>query len=187
MMRISSNVFGTIRKNAELANSKIKGTFIEKSVIYLKNVLNDYKEVANGVRQNAKEKPLKAAFILCGMGLIGYSLKHNPDDQSFRAKFIECFNDVSMIPPENVNPLAAEHCKLIQKCYNRNLIRYNSFGIFSIIWIDRYSNQCNTFESNCSYLKIPFQNIPHHIIDVGFWNIWWVISRNMLDYDVNYL
>lgn len=187
MMRVNTtNVLGSVRNGAALINSKVKGTFIEKGAIYLKNIFNDYKEVAIGVRQNIKEKPLKSAYILFGMGLFGYSLTHNPDEQSFRAKFIDCFNDVSLIPPENVNPLAAEHCKLIQKCYSKDLIRYNSLGIFSIIWVDRHSSQCNTFETNCSYLQIPFQNIPNHIIDVGFWNIWWVISRKMLDYDVNY-
>ncbi|XP_044258425.1 mitochondrial import inner membrane translocase subunit Tim29 [Tribolium madens] len=194
MMRLSSfNVFALGAKTAEKyknaserINKKISGTFIEKAAIYMKTIWNDYKEVAVSVRSDIKEKPLKAAGFFTGMGFTMYCLTHNPNEQSFRAKFIQCSNDVSLVSSNLVNGAAVEHMKMIQTCYNRDLIRYTNLGLFSIIWVDKYSDQCNMYETNCSYLKLPYRKFASQVIDVGFLNIWWVISRKMLDYDINY-
>ncbi|XP_068910987.1 mitochondrial import inner membrane translocase subunit Tim29 [Tenebrio molitor] len=194
MMRLSGfNVFTigtktveTYKKVSDKFSKKISGTFVDKIVIYIKNVCSDYKEVALSVRTDIKQKPLKATIFFTGLGFLGYSITHNPNEQHFKAKFVQCANDVSLVSVHLVNPSAIEHLKLIQTCYNKDLIRYTSFGFFSIIWVDKYSNQCNMYETNCSYLKLPYRKIASQVIDVGFLNIWWIISRKMLDYDINY-
>ncbi|KAJ3665074.1 hypothetical protein Zmor_000587 [Zophobas morio] len=175
-----------LKKVNEKLTQKVSGTFIERFVNYLKNVYIDYREVAIQVRSDIKQKPVKATFFFTGMGFLMYSMTHNPNAQSFRAKFIQCSNEVSLVSLPLVKPGAVEHLKFIQTCYNRDLIRHTSFGLFSIIWVDKYSDQCDVYETNCSYLKLPYRKIASQVIDVGFINIWWVISRKMLDYDINY-
>lgn len=194
MVRVSSvNVFAlgvkaveNYKKASEKINKKISGTFIENMVAYMKTVCNDYKEVAVSVRSDLRKKPMKAAALFTGFGFMTYSITHNPNEQSFRAKFIQSSNDMSLVSLGLVNPAAFEHLKLIQTCYNRDLIRYRNFGLFSIIWVDNYSDQCDMYETNCSYLRLPYRRIVNKVIDVGFLNIWWIISRKMLDYDINY-
>lgn len=58
--------------------------------------------------------------------------------------------------------------------------------MFSVVWVDKYSEECDSFERNCSYLQVPFWGIKNRILDVGFLNTWWITSRKMLDYDINY-
>lgn len=167
-------------------NNKIKGTIFEKWVRYWQQIAKDYTEVTISLKQEMKEKPLKSAFYITGIGLLGCCARHNPNLQSFRAKYVQCANDLALVNSSIANPGSIEHLSYIERCFNAKLIRYTNLGIASIIWVDNYSNECNTYESNCSYLKVPYRKFTDHILDVGFLNVWWVISRKMLDYDINY-
>ncbi|XP_018574311.1 mitochondrial import inner membrane translocase subunit Tim29 [Anoplophora glabripennis] len=167
-------------------NNKIKGTIFEKWVQYWKQIAKDYSEVTVSLRHEMKEKPLKSVFYISGLGLLGCLATHNPNLQSFRARYIQCANDLALVNSSLANPDSVEHLKYIDRCFNANLIRYTNLGIASIIWVDNFSSECNTYESNCSYLKVPYRKFTDHILDVGFLNVWWVISRKMLDYDINY-
>lgn len=167
-------------------NSKIKGTFVEKWVKYWKQLAKDYTEVALSVRQEAKEKPIKVASYVTGLGLLYYCNTHNPNLQSYRAKYLECANDIALISENLVNRETLNHIRYIDDCYNAKLIRYLNLGIASIIWVDNYSDECDVYASQCKYLKVPYSTFKDRILDVGFCNIWWIISRKMLDYDINY-
>lgn len=167
-------------------NNKVKGTFVEKWIKYWKQLAKDYTDVALSVKQEAKEKPFKAGSYVTGLGILYYCNTHNPNLQSFRAKYIQSANALSLINEDLVNPQSQNHIKYIDDCYNAKLIRYLNLGIASIIWVDNYSSECDLYEAQCKYLKIPYTKFFERILDVGFCNIWWVTSRKMLDYDINY-
>lgn len=166
-------------------NSKIKGTFVEKWVKYWNHLGRDYKDVAISVKTEAKQKPFKTVSYVTGLGFLYFCNTHNPNLQSFRANFLQCANELSLINETLVNPQSLNHIKYIEECYNQKLVRHFNLGIASIIWIDNYSYECDLYQSNCKYLKVPYSKFMERIIDVGFCNIWWVTSRKMLDYDVN--
>ncbi|CAH0559472.1 unnamed protein product [Brassicogethes aeneus] len=170
----------------EKTEYKIKGTFLEKWVKYWKLLCKDYKDVALSLQEEAREKPIKAALTVTGLSSLAFIATQNPNQQSFRAKYVQCANDLSVVSVSVANPESMRHVKYIEQCYNANLIRYNSFGLFSLIWVDNYSKECDTYESNCSHLKVQYRKFADSVLDVGFMNIWWVISRRMLDYDINY-
>lgn len=167
-------------------NRKIKGTFVEKWVKYWQQLAKDYTDVALSVKKEAREKPIKAACYVSGLGFLYYSNNHNPNLQSFRAKYIQCANDLTLINESLVNPQSLNHIKYIEECYNAKLIRHLNLGIASVIWVDKFSDECDLYEAQCNYLKVPYSEFFKRIVDIGFCNIWWVTSRKMLDYDVNY-
>ncbi|CAG9769486.1 unnamed protein product [Ceutorhynchus assimilis] len=171
---------------SEKFNEKIKGTIVEKWVKYWKLVTKDYKEVGLSVKQEIKDKPLKTIVYFTGAALFGLCWELNPNLQSFRATYIASANDLSLVPLTLANPNSVEHLKHIEQCFNRKYIRYTNLGLLSLIWVDKFSEECDLYESNCSYLKVPFYKITGRILDVGFLNVWWIISRRMLDYDINY-
>ncbi|XP_050302974.1 mitochondrial import inner membrane translocase subunit Tim29 [Anthonomus grandis grandis] len=167
-------------------NQKIKGTFLEKWAKFWKTVAKDYKEVAINVKQDIKQKPLKAAAYFSASAFVGLCIQFNPDLQSFRSKYVQSANEVGLVPLSLTNPQAVEHLNYIERCFNQQLIRYVNLGIFSIIWVDKFSKECDTYESKCTYLQVPYWGIPSRILDIGFLNVWWITSRKMLDYDINY-
>lgn len=166
-------------------NRKIKGTFVEKWVKYWKQLARDYADVAISVKQESKEKPIKTACYVTGLGMLYYCNTHNPTLQSFRSKYLQSANDIILLSEPLVNTESLKHIRYIDECYNAKLIRYQNLGIASIIWVDNYSNECNLYASQCKYLKLSYFQIFERILDVGFCNIWWITSRKMLDYDVN--
>ncbi|CAH1114466.1 unnamed protein product [Psylliodes chrysocephalus] len=167
-------------------NNKIKGTFFEKWVKYWKQLAGDYKDVALNLKTEMQQKRLKSALYLSGISLLSYCATHNPDLITFRAKYVESANELALINPNAANPMAINHLKYIENCYNSNRIRYINLGILSIVWVDEFSEDCDTYECKCSYLQVPYRRFGERILDVGFLNTWWVISRRMLDYDINF-
>ncbi|XP_056648998.1 mitochondrial import inner membrane translocase subunit Tim29 [Diorhabda sublineata] len=166
-------------------NNKIKGTFIEKWFNYWKLLARDYKDVGVNLKMEVRQKPLKAATYFTGISFLSYCVTSNPDLRSFKSKYIESANELALVNPSLTNPTSVTHLKYIEKCFNANLIRYINLGVFSIVWVDEFSKDCDTYECKCSYLQVPYRHFGTRILDVGFLNTWWVISRRMLDYDVN--
>ncbi|XP_030754725.1 mitochondrial import inner membrane translocase subunit Tim29 [Sitophilus oryzae] len=167
-------------------NEKIKGTIVEKWVAYWKLVAKDYKDVGRSLKQDIKTKPLRSGLYFTGASLLGLCASLNPDMQSFRAKYIQSANDLGLVPTTLANPQALNHLKYIERSFNHNLIRYINLGVLSIIWVDKFSEDCNLYENTCSYLQVPFWEIRKRMLDIGFLNVWWITSRKMLDYDINY-
>ncbi|KAF7281252.1 hypothetical protein GWI33_004986 [Rhynchophorus ferrugineus] len=167
-------------------HEKIKGTIIEKWIKYWRLVIKDYKEVAVSVQQDIKDRPLRFSFYFTGASFLTLCMSLNPNVQSFRAKYIQSANDIGLVPVSLANPQAINHLKYIERSFNQNLIRYINLGIMSIMWTDKYSDDCDLYESNCSYLQVPYWDIRNRILDIGFLNVWWITSRKMLDYDINY-
>ncbi|KAL3277674.1 hypothetical protein HHI36_013020 [Cryptolaemus montrouzieri] len=172
--------------NLSMIEQKTKGTIWEKLLVYWKSVLKDYKDVGMGLKEEAIQKPKKAVAILSGFTFLTVSAATNPNALSFRAKQIQSVVDLCLVSPNVANPTSVEHLRYLEKCYNSDLIRHRSFGIFSIIWIDTSSDKCKTYESTCDYLSWQYRHFNKQIVDVGFMGIWWVISRKMLNYDINY-
>lgn len=189
-LRNFTDVRSVVLQQVHLFNTKltgkIKGTFVEKWMKYWNHLGRDYRDVALSVKAEAKQKPMKAASYITGLGFLYFCNTHNPNLQSFRANYLQCANDLGLIHEDLVNPQSMNHMKYIEECYNTRRLRYLNLGIASVIWVDNYSKECNLYESNCKYLKVPYSKFKERIIDIGFCNIWWVMSRKMLDYDVNY-
>lgn len=167
-------------------NEKTKGTMIENWVRYWKSVYKDYADVANDIRQDMKEKPAKAVLILSGLGFLTYCAKHNPNADHFKSAYIKAYNDIVQVHQDLQRTESAKHLLSIGKAYNSNLVRCSNFGVFSLIWIDNYSPSCNIYESQCSYLQIPYSKLLDRVIDIGFLDTWWILVKKMTDYDINY-
>lgn len=94
--------------------------------------------------------------------------------------------DLILVSPTLQRKESAEHLQLIQTHYNYDEIRRMNLLLFSLIWIDNHANQCKTYVNICDYMKLSWLEFKDKIIDVGFLNEWWMLSKNMADYDVNY-
>lgn len=167
-------------------DAKVKGTFMENWLKYWKTIFTDYKEVAVDIRKDIKEKPIKALLLATGFTGICYCIKHNPDEINFRDCYLRATNDVLLVDISQQNRETVQHLKNIEKCYNSEVLRRLNCGVFSVIWIDNFSNKCNTFEAQCSYLKVSYSKFLNRIIDVGFLDNWWILKKKMENYDINY-
>lgn len=84
MQNLSRRLFTTRaieqwKSTSEKYNEKIKGTILEKWVKYWKTIVKDYKDVSLNVKQDIKDKPLKAAAYFTGAAFVGLCVELNPD------------------------------------------------------------------------------------------------------------
>ncbi|XP_066150834.1 mitochondrial import inner membrane translocase subunit Tim29 [Euwallacea fornicatus] len=182
----TENSLKHLKSTTDRFNKKIKGTVVEKWINYWKIITKDYKDVAKSVKEDIVQAPFQSSLYFTGATFIALSFKLNPDLKSFRAKYIESANNISLVPLNMANPQSVKHLKYIKSSFNRKLIRHMNLGVMSIVWVDKYSEECDLYENNCPYLQIPYWKFSGQILDVGFLNVWWIISRKMLDFDINY-
>jgi len=83
------------------------------------------------------------------------------------------------------NPSAVQHLEYMEKCYNTGVVKRLNLIFFSIMWIDEFNDNIQTYKANCKYLKPTILSVHNHAVDVGFLNIWWNLKKVMIDYDVN--
>lgn len=154
---------------------------------YWRSVVNDYNEVAWGVIKSIRERPKRAfGHFAMGYGLYQTALR-NPDEQIFMERFGRARNEIIMVDPELRNPVATEYLKRLQLDINQNRQRFLSLGILTIMWEDLYDKDDCTYPAQCEYTKVTFWNFHKYVLDVGFWNRFWLLEWKLRNYDVNYL
>ncbi|KAB0793655.1 hypothetical protein PPYR_13275 [Photinus pyralis] len=173
-------------KNAALRlEEKSKGTMFENWIRYWKNVFNDYREVVIDVRKDIREKPIKAVCTLTIIGSLTYCVKHNPNFIDYRDTFVKSANELLLVHPSMQKTQTASTLKQIEGYFNSGVVRRFNFGVASIIWVDYYSASCKNSEAICKHLKMSYFDWRYHIIDIGFLDRWWMLSKCMEDYDIN--
>src|ERR1700690_3782746 len=74
---------------------RLRGGSIERSVEYLKNVKNDYKQVFVDTTHECRDRPLKACIYGSIVSFLGYCLATNPDERDLRQQLLDCQNLLS--------------------------------------------------------------------------------------------
>jgi hypothetical protein len=120
-----------------------------------------------------------------GLGFMAYCAHSNPDEQSFRDKFLFHTNEMALVGESIRNPLAVDHIRFVETCYNKGEIRKLSLGIISFIWISDYDKSSGLYQAHCDYLQPKFATFHERIVDIGFLGQWWILQRTMKDFDVN--
>lgn len=165
----------------EALEKRVAGTFAEKWLRFWMNLARDYRDVSLDLVKEIRAKPSKAIIIGTSGWLATAFALHNPNATHFRDTFLQAANDSSVVHHTLVKPDVLEHLKFVESCYNCNLIRHTSFGLFSIVWVDQSSKECKAFATQCNYLKLGYTDIPSRIIDIGFLDTWWVLVKNHTD------
>lgn len=165
---------------------KYKGTVIEKWTKYWKQVATDYKDVGKSILKSAHDRPRRAA-ILYGSGIFSYyCLTTNPTYQSYLAQLRQYQCDVTFVAEPMRNPKAIQYMQFMEQCHNQGILKRMSFGIFSIMWIADFNDGLNLYKAVCPYLGPEIKTFHTRIVDVGILDKWFLVERNLKDYDVNF-
>lgn len=165
---------------------KYKGTIYEKWARYWQHLGIDYKDVFVNVIQQSKEKPILASIYCTAGGTLYYCMKNNPSEEDFRIQLRNYNADCVMVPDSCLNKTSTDYIKFVEQCYNQGIVRYLSLGFISFLWLDNYDQAASLYKAVCGYTDPQYLTFHERIIDVGFINKWWNLSRKMTDYDVNF-
>lgn len=165
---------------------RLKGTIVEKWAIYWRQLAIDYKEMVLDTGKWMKEHPKRTTiYTIFGSGTYVLS-KANPSLADFQTQFYKARDELILVSEELQNPVSKTHIRDIDRWYNSGQIRRLSIGIMSFIWLADYDKETALYKAQCEYLKPKYSTFHERIIDVGFWNKFWVLEDKMRDYDVNF-
>ena len=108
-----------------------------------------------------------------------------PSEVTFRQQLICNANELQMVSDSIRNPHSNEHLQRLIELRNCGRLRYLSLFVCSFIWADNFDPEVDIYEAHCSYVTVGWTELPKKIIDIGFWNRWWFMSKAMENYDIN--
>lgn len=158
----------------------------ERWMTYWKGVWSDYTTVAKDVVEDARLRPAKAVVMALTAVAASYCAVCNPDEKSFADQLLSSSADLGMVSPELQNHKSAEHVMLLRSEFNERRLHRLNLLLCSIIYLDKNSQHVCTYDADCTYLRSSLRHFVNHIVDVGFLNRWWILGKNMDNYDVNY-
>ncbi|KAL4658074.1 hypothetical protein GN956_G1893 [Arapaima gigas] len=153
--------------------------------LWCSSLLGDYREACREVLIGARERPLKACIYV---GLLGgaWACYHtNPDDTSFESNLLNMANKLGLLSPWIRSRLSDSHVQGLLQLQNQGRLRYVSLGMVSMMYRADYDPASSLYEARCSFLSVPWSELPGRVLDVGFAGRWWVLDARMRDYDVN--
>lgn len=165
---------------------KYKDTIYEKWAKYWQQLGIDYKDVFVNVAQQMKEKPILASVYCTTGGVLYYCVKKNPSEEDFIIQLRNYNADVVQVHDSCLKDSSTEYIKFIEKSYNEGIVRHLSLGFISFLWLDNFDRDASLYKATCKYTDPQYLNFHDRVIDIGFMNKWWNLSKKMTDYDVNY-
>lgn len=155
-------------------------------VNYLRHVKNDYKSVAIDTRNDIRARPFRATLIGSCLVAAAYCARRNPTRDDFVDQLIDSNNRLSRVTSTTLNANSYEHIHSLFTLHNQKLLRYQSLGLFSVIYRADETEGVDLFEANCKYLRPTFRSyFTSRIVDIGFLGQFQRMRRQMIDYDVN--
>lgn len=143
-------------------------------------------DVALDSFKTIKANPLKSS-VYGSIAVFLYSCgKTNPDRRTFHEQLKQSQGLTALVMPEMQNPESVEYMRMLERSQNTDTLRITSLGMFSIMWIADNASGLSTFDAKCDYLQPELATFHERIIDIGWWNNWWNLSKKLKDYDVNY-
>lgn len=165
---------------------RLRGGTIERSIDYLIQVKNDYKQVLIDTLTECKDRPIKASAYGTGLALIGYCLATNPDERDFEQQLSESQNNLASVPKNLQNPSSCDFVLTLNDLNNQKVLNYQSLGLFSVMYVTDWPKHCALFPNHCNYLKPRVKSYFYdRIIDIGFVHKFRILDNKMVDYDVN--
>lgn len=136
--------------------------------------------------KTVRENPVRYS-VYASLGALVYGCcKTNPDQQMFVEQFRKSEHLVALVPEDSQNPSTVNYLKMLERSRNNDSLRITSLGPFSIMWLDNCAGSLSTYDATCEYLKPELRTFHERIIDIGLWNNWWNLEKQMKNYDVNF-
>lgn len=149
------------------------------------NVVTDYATVFKDFAKGIRDSPFRAVVKLSALGFVYFVYHENPNEQSYVDGLIENANDLLQLSDLIRNPKSDQYIQELISYRNQGRLRRKSFGLFSLIMMGEYGEQCDLYNAKCYYLQPRWNQLWKQVVDVGFLGHWYFLEKAMKDYDIN--
>ena len=148
-------------------------------------LVRDYKAVGASAIKYARERPIKVMLQLSTLGLGSYSYTKNPNLQSYEDSLKASAHQLLQVSSLIRNKKSESYVNELMECLDQCRLTRRSFGIFSVLLKNEFSQEYDSVNKNCYYVQPRWLNIYDRIVDIGFLDRWFLLEKAMEDYDVN--
>lgn len=164
---------------------RFQGTVIERWTKYWKWLIIDYSSVLFGILKDAKNRPVRA-LIITGTGTtIYHCAQSNPSEVDFRNKLRFYSNEMGTLPESMQKQQSKDHLLQVERLYSAGRVRRLNIGVASLFYRHDNNSELKTYQANCSYTGSDLLSFRDRIVEVGFLDRFWILNKEMKDYDVN--
>jgi hypothetical protein len=185
----ATNIISTVTSalnKSQGASSAPKMSLKEKMKLFWKSLYTDYKDVLVETVAESKKKRGKTTFYFSSLGAFFFCLFNNPSEQNYWDQVTKLDTEVSFIHKDIRNSYSQKYLHNIRQMQIKGVLRHQSLGVFSVMWNDKENEETGVFYTNCQYIKPRWTEIVRdRIVDVGFVGQWWLLEKNMRDFDIN--
>ncbi|GAU99465.1 hypothetical protein RvY_10465 [Ramazzottius varieornatus] len=177
------------RATLSLSNDSAAAKLIQKGkdfkpMKFVINVAEDYVAVTKDALLDAKSRPVRTIILLSGLAVAAVAFKTTPSEIDYFDGMRNFNNDLIQVPPSSRRPESEKYLINVQRLLNSNRLRYENWGLCSLIVHKEFNESCDTYEARCKYLKPSWFSLPERVVDVGCFNRWLNIDSAMKDFDV---
>lgn len=137
--------------------------------------------MAIGVRQRPGKAAIYAALLA---GAVGCGL-HSPCERSFEAGLLEAAGALLLLSPWTRSSTSEGHVQRLLQLRNRGQLRFQSLLFGSLVYEAPFDAGADLYAAHCRHLAPRWTDFPGRVVDVGFWDRWWVLRSKMRDADIN--
>ncbi|RVE75450.1 hypothetical protein OJAV_G00017280 [Oryzias javanicus] len=175
----------TATGGARLSGSRWERLKNGKAGVWCRSLLSDYKEACREMVVGARERPLKASLYAAVLGGGWFCFHSKPGQSEFKSAVAESSNQLGLLSPWIRSAASDAHVQNLVKLQSQGRLRCLSLGLLAVVYSVDYDPDASLYEAQCSSLSVPWRELPHRVLDVGFCWRWWVLESKMKDYDVN--
>ncbi len=151
----------------------------------LRNAIDDYMQVAKDTRESVKSHPYRFTIMcLIGGALTAMWLK-NPDHHSYTEEVLCYSNEISQCSEHTRNKEAHRYVSDVINKQCTGLLCHINLGVLSVVITTPSYKECYIYPQRCSYLQPKWNDYWTRIVDIGFWNQWWFLKKQMTNFDIN--
>lgn len=164
------------------------GKFIQRASKWgnpFKSILLDYVEVSKDILTEFKSNPAKAVLVLSLGSTVAALVKKCPDHSSYKNEVLEFSNELGLCAETNRDHQTKLYIDRISSMISNCSVLHLNLGVCSLIIQRSCSSKCQNYHEVCKYLQPRKWMFYRKIIDVGIWDQWLILTKTMVDFDVN--
>lgn len=142
-------------------------------------------EVSKDIAKEARLHPLKTLVYFLSGGMLLAAWEQRPDSATYINDVLEYANELAQCSEVVRNPHSQAYIERIAQLYSDDCLRYVNCGFFAIMMQRPHNPRCKNYHLVCKHLQPSIRTADQRVVDVGWWGRWYVLEREMVDFDVN--
>jgi hypothetical protein len=165
---------------------KWRGGRVERWFGFWKQLAADYKQAAVDAVQDCRDRPYRSGLFATLAGSMYVLGRTNPSYNGFEDNLLTWQSDMCTVGDQVRNPAAYEHLLELSHLASQRQLKRLDLGVCTLVFRQDDDPSVATFAATCSYLKPSYwQYLSERVVDVGIFNRWIVLDRQLIDFDVN--